>query len=118
MSSSLFGYLIFVVVLCALTLVIGPMFYLSEVVVVFVATLCVFKYLRGMSLLVLSAIVVVITVVFPFFVLLKMSEGSSLSLIDYLIPTNIDNFKVLLNFVMPYLAFIITATTMRKIKKE
>lgn len=114
MKTSIFGYLIFSIILIALTLSVGPMFYLAEVVVVCIATLCVFKYLKKMSLLVLSAIVIIVTVVFPLLILRQISEGSSLSLSDYLIPTNLQNIKALFNFILPFLAFIITAKILRK----
>ena len=113
MNTSIFGYLIFSIVLIALTLSVGPMFYLSEVIVVCISTICVFKYLPKMSLSVLGAIVILVTTIFPLLILNQISTGSTLPLADYFLPSNIQNIKVLLNFILPFLAFVVTAKILR-----
>lgn len=113
MKSSALGYLLFSVVLIVLTLVLGSRFYLAEILVVLISTICVLKFVKNMSLLVTSAIVIVVTIVFPLLVLMKMSEGSGLYLRDYLLPTDTQSTKTFINFLLPFLTFIVAAKILR-----
>ena len=115
--SNVYRYILFTLTLIVLSLWIGPMFYLAEVVVVVVSMLVIYRHIKKMSLSILSIIVVAITIIMPMAVIIEISSGSELRLSDYLMPVNLQNIKTLSNLFLPYLIFLLLVVVSRKIKK-
>jgi len=98
-------YSVFAVILIAVAYGLST-FRFSGVLGVATATAVLSRYLKRLSVVVLSAIVVLVTVVFPMLILFRMQAASGVELSHYLAPVNTPNVLNDIEFVLPCLTFV------------
>lgn len=93
MSQRILAYSIFVVVLIA-PIFISPFpdFLLEDTIAVCLAVISVIKFIRKLSLAILSVAVIFVTVVSPILVLAWITGQSLMSELGHFIPDSFDNF--------------------------
>ena len=114
MKSLLFSYATFLLVLMAFCLAI-PAFPFSTAVATGIATICVVKRARDLSILALCLIGALVSDALPIATWFWITNGHNMSLTDYLLPTSYQNLSNDLELILPVLVIIAIIQAARRL---
>ena len=94
------SYFSFTIILI-LAILLLPTFFLSDVIAVILAVICITRVIHRMSVLVLGLIVAIVTIAWPVFMLCMIGKNSTLSLLAYM------HIRNVLAFLTPTIVLIV-----------
>lgn len=100
MNKIYLAYAVFIIVLL-LSVFFLPTFHFSETLAVFIATFSIIKFIKNLSIFVLSAIVMLVTIVWPIIVFYWISGNTGVSIVKYISPLSYRGLLNLSEFLLP-----------------